>query len=143
MKGLVALNVNMMNDVVKDSVLADILSISKTNLKQWIKNKKISPLFYQEDTAFFSLQTLKNFAPVSALLNSTWHIQTQTKPNRTYSSIELFAGAGGMALGMEKAGLEACILNEIDKAACKTLRINRPHWNIIEQIPLSGFFIFW
>ncbi|MCS6267010.1 MAG: DNA (cytosine-5-)-methyltransferase [Vampirovibrio sp.] len=123
----------IINDIVNDSVLADILSISKTNLKQWIKNKKIIPLFCQEGTAFFSLQALKNFEPVSALLNSNWSIQTQIKPNRGYSSIELFAGAGGMALGMEKAGLDACILNEVDKAACKTLRKNRPHWNISEQ----------
>jgi DNA (cytosine-5)-methyltransferase 1 len=46
--------------------------------------------------------------------------------------VELFAGAGGMALGMEMAGLQAVAINEFDKAACKTLRHNRPLWNIIE-----------
>ena len=49
----------------------------------------------------------------------------------TYSSIELFAGAGGMALGMEKAGIEHLLLNDFDKYATETLKKNRPLWNVI------------
>ncbi len=47
--------------------------------------------------------------------------------------IELFAGAGGLALGLEKAGLKNILLNEIDKDCAKTLSINRPNWNIINK----------
>lgn len=47
--------------------------------------------------------------------------------------IELFAGAGGLALGLEKAGFEEVGLVEFDKTACETLRINRPKWNVIEE----------
>ena len=54
------------------------------------------------------------------------------KPLRNYTEIELFAGAGGLALGMEKAGLNCVALNEFDKYACATLRKNRPDWNVIE-----------
>jgi DNA (cytosine-5)-methyltransferase 1 len=50
-----------------------------------------------------------------------------------FSSIELFAGAGGLALGLEKAGFNAVLLNEIDKYACATLRYNRPEWNVVER----------
>ena len=46
--------------------------------------------------------------------------------------LELFAGAGGLALGLEKAGLSCVMLNELDKWACKTLRFNRPEWNVVE-----------
>jgi DNA (cytosine-5)-methyltransferase 1 len=49
-----------------------------------------------------------------------------------FTAIELFAGAGGTALGMENAGINHVLLNEWDKHACNTLRINRPKWNVIE-----------
>jgi len=48
------------------------------------------------------------------------------------TSLELFAGAGGLALGLEKAGFKTLALNEFDKNACQTLRNNRPNWNVIE-----------
>ena len=47
-------------------------------------------------------------------------------------SIEICAGAGGQALGLEQAGFEHVALIEIDKHACMTLRANRPKWNVIE-----------
>lgn len=53
------------------------------------------------------------------------------KQNKTLSSIELFAGAGGLALGLEQAGFETLALIEFDKDAAATLRINRPTWNVI------------
>lgn len=50
----------------------------------------------------------------------------------SFNSIEICAGAGGQALGLELAGFEHASLIEIDGHACQTLRINRPHWNITE-----------
>ena len=47
-------------------------------------------------------------------------------------SIEICAGAGGQALGLEQAGFEHVALIEIDKYACATLRENRPKWNVVE-----------
>lgn len=47
--------------------------------------------------------------------------------------IEICAGGGGQALGLEKAGFEHAAALEIDAHACATLRLNRPHWNVIED----------
>lgn len=48
------------------------------------------------------------------------------------SSLEICAGAGGQALGLEQAGFEHAALVEIEPPACSTLRLNRPFWNVVE-----------
>ena len=50
-----------------------------------------------------------------------------------FYTMELFAGAGGLALGIEKAGFETLGLIEFDKDAADTLKRNRPDWNVIHD----------
>ena len=51
---------------------------------------------------------------------------------KTITGVELFAGAGGLALGLEQAGLRGLAFVEYSHTACETLRMNRPNWNVIE-----------
>lgn len=53
--------------------------------------------------------------------------------NRFLTSVELFAGAGGLALGAERAGLFNIACVETDKDCVKTLSANRPSWNVINR----------
>lgn len=48
------------------------------------------------------------------------------------TSVEICAGAGGQALGLERAGFEHLAAVEIDSHAAQTLRANRPNWNVVE-----------
>ena len=57
----------------------------------------------------------------------------EPESKRTFTTIELFAGAGGLALGVERAGFKTIGLVEIDKDASDTLRKNRPEWRVIND----------
>ena len=47
------------------------------------------------------------------------------------TSIEICAGAGGQALGLERAGFLHVALVEYEQSYCNTLKLNRPNWNVI------------
>ena len=47
------------------------------------------------------------------------------------TSLEICAGAGGQALGLERAGFDHVAAVEIEAIACETLRLNRPTWNVL------------
>jgi len=53
--------------------------------------------------------------------------------NNALTSVEVCAGAGGQALGLEQAGFDHLACVEIDPQACETLRLNRPNWNVVED----------
>jgi DNA (cytosine-5)-methyltransferase 1 len=113
--------------------VADILSISKETLRRWDNNGKLIPQRHPDNNyRVYHKSQLEHFEQAQLLFNSNWEKELNAKPIRAYKLIELFAGAGGLALGMEKAGFESVLLNEIDKHACSTLRKNRQEWNVIE-----------
>lgn len=63
-------------------------------------------------------------------IRNNYRILKSAKKSK-FTSIDLFAGAGGTALGLENAGIQHILLNEIDPTAVATLQYNRPQWNVI------------
>jgi len=124
--------------------VADILSISKETLRRWDHNGTlVAERCPENNYRVYHRSQLELFESAQSLFNSDWDEELKTKPLRPYKLIELFAGTGGLAIGMEKAGFESVLLNEIDKHACHTLRCNRPEWNVVEgdisQIDFSPY----
>ena len=124
------------------SELADILSVSKETLRRWDKSGKLKSIRHPINNyrVYHQSQVLQ-FEQAKLMLNSNWDEEMSIQAKRGFSSIEIFAGAGGLALGLEKSGFNHLLLNEIDKDACATLRKNRPSWLVNqEDISKVNFF---
>lgn len=109
------------------------MGVSKATLNRWEANGTFVPEINPEGKKFFYIKELIHVPEIKEMVTSSWEQEMQVYALRPYTSIELFAGAGGLALGMEKAGFEHVLLNEINHDACVTLQYNRPDWKIAEQ----------
>lgn len=114
------------------SETAEMLSISKQTLRRWDENGKLKATRMPNAYRVYSPESLKPYIDVGMVQSVRETSGDYHVPIKTFSVLELFAGAGGFALGMENAGLSCKLLNEIDPWACKTLRRNRPHWHVVE-----------
>ncbi len=57
----------------------------------------------------------------------------QRAKGRPLKLLSLFTGGGGLDLGFERAGAEVVACVDNDPESCKTLRYNRPDWNVEER----------
>ncbi|MEG1672824.1 MAG: DNA (cytosine-5-)-methyltransferase [Alistipes sp.] len=122
-----------MEQFISASNFADIMGVSKATLQKWEASGLYTPCIAQSKGKIFDLKKLMHIPAIKEMVESNWVQELQVEPLRPYTSIELFAGAGGLALGLEKAGFTHILLNENDHNACATLRANRPNWQIVEQ----------
>ena len=121
-----------MKDLYSLSEVADALGTTKETLRRWDKAGKLVPIRHPiNNYRVYKAKDLKQFKSIGFLFDEQIE-KPYEPPLMQYSSVELFAGAGGLALGLEKAGLHNILLSEIDKNACQTLRVNRPQWNVVE-----------
>lgn len=121
------------SQLISPENFANIMGVSRATVQKWIANGTYIPDVQLGGKVFYSLDSLRHVDPIKDMLDSFWEEELQTKPLRPYTSVELFAGAGGLALGMEKAGFSHLLLNEIDHDACRTLLSNRPEWHVVQS----------
>lgn len=115
------------------SEVADLLGKSKETLRRWDRSGKLTAVREpMSNYRVYNKEQLRMFDELDFLFNETIE-SNYVKPKKDYKVIELFAGAGGLAIGLEKAGLKCAALNEIDHWAAETLRVNRPNWDVIED----------
>lgn len=122
-----------MKEYYSISEVADLLGKSKETLRRWDNSGKLTAVREpMSNYRVYKKDQLKIFDELDFLFNQNEN-SNYTGADHSYSVLELFAGAGGLAVGLEKAGLKCVALNEIDHWAAETLRNNRPQWKVIED----------
>ncbi|MFT4522055.1 MAG: DNA (cytosine-5)-methyltransferase 1 [Bacteroidia bacterium] len=128
----------MFNNVVMKNYLtlaetSELIGKSKETLRRWDREGILNA--FREPVSNYRVYKRSDVQTLLKGVIDDQHdnpLMNFVKPDNTYSVLELFAGAGGLAVGMEQAGIKCKALNEIDKWACETLRSNRPNWNVLE-----------
>ena len=112
---------------IKENHVADILGISKRSLGKFKTDLITSSL--KKKKGHINYEILQDLSQFKSMENSNWLKESKTSPKNNYKSIEIFAGAGGLAIGLDKAGFESILLNDFDKDSCDTLKRNR-NWHV-------------
>ena len=116
---------------ISENNLAALIGTSNRTAQTWGK-KGVYHRQQQNGIYGFDMEELIAIPEVKSMLESKWEDEANVVPLRQYNSVELFAGGGGLALGMSLAGFHHVLLNEFEQSACKTLMVNKPEWNVIE-----------
>lgn len=123
----------MYNDkLISQNNFADLMGVSRLTVQKWLDSGHYHLKTIENGVAYLSLDEISDVPEIVQMLSDGWERDLNTIPLRPYTSAELFAGGGGLALGMEQAGFRHLLLNEYDHNACETLRMNRPQWNVVE-----------
>ena len=122
----------VMKKYITLSEAAEIIGKSKETLRRWDREGKLSAV--REPISNYRLYNKEQLNLFSEFNDEVIIEETNNfiVPENQYKVLELFAGAGGLAIGMEQSGIKCVALNEIDKSACDTLRTNRPEWTVLE-----------
>lgn len=123
---------NIMHTFLSANNLADLTGTSIATAHKWGENGIYPYHKNEKGQEGFYMEELTDVEPVRMMLRTRWEDELHVAPLRDFTSVELFAGAGGLALGMHMAGFRHVLLNEIDAMACQTLRRNHPEWNVLE-----------
>lgn len=111
-------------------------NMNKTELKEaaGISFNVMARMGKNETISFESIEKICSAlnCDIGDIISITQETKEEAKV-KTFTTIELFAGAGGLALGIEKAGFDTIGLIEFDKAASDTLKCNRPEWRVIND----------
>ena len=119
--------VTLKSDLLPVHQAALRLNVSSDTIRRWHKKGLIKAQVGQRGERLFSLEEIKRVTSKSSSSDKPWKVLHA--PQGKLNSIELFCGAGGLALGMHNAGIQSKMLVDFDRDSIKTLQQNRPEWN--------------
>ena len=119
------------NELVSISEASETLKVSIDTIRRWEKKGLIKATRDEAGHRYFNKKELTQLQEKTQGKGDVGYKILRRKSPTKFKVVELFAGCGGLALGMENAGLKCELLVEIDKKAAETLKTNRPKWNVI------------
>jgi DNA (cytosine-5)-methyltransferase 1 len=114
------------NDLIPVHIAAELLKVSPDTIRRWHKKGLIKAIVGSRGERLFSKDEISRVNKKSSNSDKPWKVLSTQRSNLT--SIELFCGAGGLALGMHNAGIKSRLLVDFDKNSIRTLQQNRPEW---------------
>jgi len=122
-----------MQDLLNVHEVSKAIQVSADTIRRWEKKGLIKATRSEQNHRLFSFSEIKKLQEKILGKNKGKKFKTLKSKDKTdYTSIELFAGTGGTALGFENAGIEHVLLLDHDRDSVKTLKRNRPKWNAVE-----------
>ncbi len=120
---------------------AKLLKVSGDTVRRWHKKGLINAQIGPTGDRLFHLEDLSKLVEQQNSTSAKWTVLKA--PKTKISTIELFCGAGGLALGLENSGLVSKLAVDIDKDCINTLKLNRPNWDArcmsVNDLDLSEF----
>ncbi|MBP3088512.1 DNA (cytosine-5-)-methyltransferase [Corynebacterium sp. sy017] len=115
------------------SEVSSQLSVSIDTLRRWEKKGLIKGQRNANNHRVFKVQEVQRLMSKINGSSTENNYKILRASSSEFSSIDLFAGAGGTALGLSHAGFQHLLVNEMDKHAVATLKENKPEWNILHD----------
>lgn len=123
---------NLSTEYVTIDQASKILNLSKDTLRRWDKKKLLTVQRIGNTHRLFELKQLEALKRRMETDLNPGKFEVLTSGKTSFSVLETFTGAGGMALGFKNAGLQSRICVEIDKNSVQTLRSNHD-WEVIHS----------
>lgn len=123
-----------MEKLLSVSEASAAIGVSVDTIRRWNKKGLIKATRSELNYRLFNLVEIKrvHHKLFSSSEQKNQYRILKSRTRTSYSVIDLFAGAGGTALGLHNAGLNHVLLNENDARAVATLRTNMPKWNVVD-----------
>ena len=111
----------------------EMLGVSTDTIRRWEKKGLIKASRDSRNYRIFDSDEIERLMNKIRGCSVNNYKVLKSESKTSFNAIELFAGAGGTALGMENAGINHVLLTEINKDAAETLRLNFPNSLILEE----------
>ena len=109
-----------------------VLNVSSDTIRRWNKKGLIKSVRSELNYRLFNPEELHRiYSKTSGDYGDNKYKILKTKKKSLYTVIELFAGAGGTALGFDHAGLKHTLLVDFNKDSIETIKKNKPEWNAV------------